>query len=89
MALNIKNAEVERLATEVAALAHETKTQAIRHALEDRKRKLTHESKDGSGTRLMAFMAREVWPNIPASERGRTLTKDEEEDLLGIGPNGV
>jgi antitoxin VapB len=37
MALNIKNPEVERLATEVALLARETKTEAIRRALEERK----------------------------------------------------
>ena len=40
MPLNIKNAEVERLASEVAALAHETKTEAIRRALLDRKQRL-------------------------------------------------
>ncbi len=40
MALNIKNARVERLATEVAQMARETKTEAIRRALEDRKARL-------------------------------------------------
>ena len=40
MALNIKNAEVERLAKEVAEMAHETKTEAIRRALEERKIRL-------------------------------------------------
>ncbi len=33
MGLNIENADVERLAAEVAALVHETKTEAIRRAL--------------------------------------------------------
>ena len=36
MALNIKNAEVESLAAEVAKLADETKTEAIRVALKER-----------------------------------------------------
>ena len=36
MALNIKNAEVESLAAEVAKLAHESKTEAIRIALKER-----------------------------------------------------
>jgi hypothetical protein len=40
MALNIKNAEVERLAAEVAGLANESKTEAIRRALADRKERL-------------------------------------------------
>ena len=35
MALNIKNENVERLATEVARIAGETKTEAIRRALEE------------------------------------------------------
>ena len=38
MALNIKNADVERLATEVARLTGESKTEAIRRALEERRR---------------------------------------------------
>ena len=40
MALNIKNSEVERLATEVAAMMGETKTEAIRRALLERRRRL-------------------------------------------------
>ena len=35
MALNIKNPDVERLVAEVARLTGETKTQAIRRAMED------------------------------------------------------
>ena len=41
VALTIKNAEVERLAAEVAALTGESKTQAIRVALEERRRRLS------------------------------------------------
>ena len=37
MALNIKNPEAEQLASEVAALTGETKTEAIRVALFERK----------------------------------------------------
>ena len=40
MALNIKNPEVEILAAEVARLAQETKTEAIRQALLERKARL-------------------------------------------------
>ncbi|MGD0436304.1 MAG: type II toxin-antitoxin system VapB family antitoxin, partial [Bryobacteraceae bacterium] len=40
MALNIKNIEVERLADEVARLTKETKTEAIRRALVERKARL-------------------------------------------------
>jgi antitoxin VapB len=40
MALNIKNVDVERLAGEVADLARETKTEAIRRALVERRARL-------------------------------------------------
>src|SRR6266446_5355278 len=40
MALNLKNAEVERLAAEVARLTGESKTEAIRRALDERRRRL-------------------------------------------------
>lgn len=90
MGLNIKNAAVEQLAEEVARLAHETKTEAIRKALEDRRLKLRlHAAPVTRGQRGTAFLEREVWPHLPAEELGRTLTKQEEEALLGIGPGGV
>jgi antitoxin VapB len=37
MALNLKNDEVERLAADVAAMTSESKTEAIRRALMERK----------------------------------------------------
>ena len=89
MALNIKNAEVERLATEVAHLARETKTEAIRRALEERKARLkVGPSREEKYRRAMEFLQREVWPNIPPEVRGKPLTKQEEEEILGIGPDG-
>ncbi|MBZ5674383.1 MAG: type II toxin-antitoxin system VapB family antitoxin [Acidobacteriia bacterium] len=89
MALNIKNAEVERLATEVAHLARETKTEAIRRALEERKARLkVGPSREEKYRRTMEYLQREVWPNIPPEDRGKVMTKQEEEEILGIGPNG-
>ena len=43
MALNIRNAETERLAQEVARLTGETKTQAVTKALRDRLARLRRE----------------------------------------------
>ena len=40
MALNIKNAEVERLVEEISRLTGESKTEAVRRALEERKGRL-------------------------------------------------
>lgn len=89
MALNIKNVEVVRLAAEVAAMAHETKTEAIRRALEERRQRLAIRRVDpGKAERLMRFLRTEVWPNVPPEVLGRTITKEEREEILGYGPGG-
>lgn len=91
MALNIKNPEVERLATEVAQLARETKTEAIRKALVERKARLAVRSKSTTEERvrqMTEYMQREVWPHILPEFRGKAITKQEREEILGIGPNG-
>jgi antitoxin VapB len=90
MALNIKNREVERLAADVAKLAGESKTQAIRRALEERKGRLALRvvRKDRRAD-LLRFLEREVWPAVPHRFRGRRLSRREENAILGYGPRGV
>jgi len=90
MALNIKNSAVERLAEEVARLSGESKTEAVRRALEERKAKLAYRVADGDrATRLRRFLETEVWPTIPARELGRRMSREEEEQILGYGREGV
>lgn len=90
MGLNIKNHEVERLAAEVADLAGETKTEAIRRALELRKSQLGLRGIAPSrAQRLRVFLERRVWPTVPASVSRRRLSKRAEERILGYGPKGV
>ena len=89
MGLNIKNAEVERLAAEVAGLAHETKTEAIRRALSDRKQRLL--VRKGGATkydRLRHLLQSRIWPDIPAGIRRRGISKRDREKILGYGPGG-
>jgi len=89
MALNIKNPEVERLAAEVARLARESKTEAIRRALLDRKQRLAiYRTEASRAQRLRAWLENEVWPSIPPEVFGRRITKEEEEEILGYGPEG-
>ncbi len=89
MALNIKNAEVERLAAEIARMTHETKTEAIRKALEDRKARLALRTGTGDRVqRIQECLEKEVWPHIPPEARGKTMTKREREEILGIGEHG-
>ena len=90
MALNIKNREVEKLAAEVATLARESKTEAIRRALLDRKQRLVlHRGAGSKPDQLLKWLQTEVWPSIPADVRGRPLTMQEKEEILGYGPDGV
>lgn len=90
MALNIKNAEVERLATEIARLTGESKTEAIRQALLDRRARLgqriTPKARRG---RLMSFLEREVWGRVPPDQVGHAPTREEREHILGYGVDGV
>ena len=61
MALTIRNKEVERLAEEVARLAGETKTEAVRKALEMRLRELQRKR---SFDRVIRFLEEEDHPEI-------------------------
>jgi antitoxin VapB len=89
MALNIKNAEVERLAAEAAELARESKTEAIRRALQDRVRRLKlRRGRPSSEDRIHALLAR-FQSEFPHGDFGRKLTKAEKEEILGYGPEGV
>lgn len=90
MALNIKDPETERLAAEAAALTGDSKTGAVRQAL----RELIDRRSAGCYAqrreeRLTRFLEEEIWSLLPADQLGRPLSKAEQEELLGIGPDGV
>ncbi|MEZ5291607.1 MAG: type II toxin-antitoxin system VapB family antitoxin [Vicinamibacterales bacterium] len=89
MALNLKNPEVERLAAEIARLTGESKTEAIRKALAERRRRLKGPGVDERRARLLRLLRTKVWPTIPKEQLGRRLSRDEEDALLGYGPDGV
>ena len=83
MALNIKNPEVERLASEVSALTGESKTQAIRKALEERKARLELTGQDKK-ERLQTFLETQVWPKVPDELRGKGVSQEEQDDILSV-----
>lgn len=90
MALNIKNPEVERLTAELAAVTGESKTETIRKALEERKRRLAFQVvRRQRGAEFLRYLEREVWPSLPPSLVGRRPTRAEEDEILGYGPEGV
>jgi antitoxin VapB len=90
VALNIKDPVAEKLVAEVAALTGESKTEAVRVALRERRERL---ALSGAGTekseRIRRFLEEEVWPTIPKRFRGKRVTKKERERILGYGPHGV
>ena len=78
MALNIKNSQVEDLATEIAGITGETKTEAIRRALEERKQRLSFQVvRESRSEELRSFLEREVWSVIRArsAERRTSSTR--------------
>jgi Uncharacterized protein conserved in bacteria len=90
MALNIKDPETERLATEVALLTGETKTRAINVALRERReRLLAARAATDRAERLTRFLTDEAWPQVPPEMLGRAPSKAEREQILGYGPEGV
>ena len=89
MALNSKNAEVDRLASEVASLARESKTEAVRKSLLERKAGLIAQVIPQKRSERAASVLSEFRTSLPAAARGKRLTRPEEDAILGFGPGGV
>jgi antitoxin VapB len=90
MALNIKDAEAERLAADVAALAGETKTRAVKVALQERRERLAlRVAEIDRGQELHRFLEEEAWPQVPPGVLGKPISRSEREEILGYGPEGV
>ncbi|MEM7802260.1 MAG: type II toxin-antitoxin system VapB family antitoxin [Chloroflexota bacterium] len=90
MALNIKNQMVEKLLDEVVSLTGESKTEAVRKALEERRQRLAYQRNlRNKNQYLLSFLEDEIWSNIPKTLLGKSISKEEEDILLGYGDDGV
>lgn len=90
MALNIKDSETIRLADELAALTGETKTRAVRTALEERRHRLARgTSTTERARRLTDLLEGEIWPQVSPEALGKPISRAKREALLGYGPAGV
>jgi antitoxin VapB len=90
MALNIKNPEVESLVAELSGVTGESKTEAIRQALLERRARLRFRvSENARGARIRRFLELEVWSRVPDDQLGAAPTKAEREEILGYGAPGV
>ena len=89
MALNIKNPDVERLVSQVAKLTGESKTDAVRQALVERKERLELRKRHALGESFLRYLEEEVWPLARKAGVGKRLSREEEDDILGYGKDGV
>ena len=90
MALNIKDAETERLAAEVAAMTGESKTRAVKVALRERRERLAFRvPRPERAADLLRFLREEVWAAVPRSVLGKRVSRKEREAFLGYGRDGV
>jgi len=90
MPLSIKNVEVEQLVAEVARLTGESKTEAVRRALKERRDRLAlREAVHDQGARIRRVLEDEIWPSIPTAVLGTTMTREQEEEILGFGDVGA
>ena len=90
MALNIKNQDVEKLLDEVVMMTGESKTEAVRRALLERRERLAlRQTHDKDEAYFLSFLQDEIWNQIPEDLLGKKLTAEEEDEILGYGELGV
>jgi hypothetical protein len=91
MALNFRDRETRKLATEIAALTGESEEQVVHQSLRERRDRIEAPAQS-SGRRprtmeeMLHFMETEIWPLIP-NRGGPPMTKAERAKLLGYGPD--
>lgn len=91
MAMNIKDPETERLIAELARRTGKSKTAVVREVMRKQLEQLDAEaeSADERFRRLHRFMEEEIWSQLPPEQLGKPITKEEREEILGFGPDGV
>jgi hypothetical protein len=68
----------------------ESKTRAVKVALEERKQRLALRiGRRDRAQELQRFLEQEVWPQVPRRVLGKRVTRREREAILGYGRQGV
>lgn len=96
MALSIENKETEALVAKIVSLTGESEAEAVRIATRERVERLELEAPrprrvDDPRRSPEAFrhwLETEIWPFIPRELLGRSISKAEREETLGLGPEG-
>lgn len=72
------------------SLTGESKTGAVRQALSERKQRLLlARSGMARGDRMVSLLEQRWWPRLAADVRRSALSKEQEEAILGYGPEGA
>ncbi len=89
MPLSIKDAETEKMATEIALRMGESKTEAIRKALHERRLRLVvPAAREERWARVQRLLREEIWPEVDRLHLKKT-SRREKERILGYGKAGV
>lgn len=92
MALITYDEDVDRLAAELAIRLNLPITAAVRLALQESLATLvTPNLESGIAAKLAyqtAYMQEHVWSKIPPEQRGRGISQQEQDEILGYGPEG-
>jgi hypothetical protein len=64
-----------------------SKSDIVREALSDHKAEADHNSARRVDE-FLDYLRSEVWRHVPDDVRGTRMTKEQREELLGIGPEG-
>lgn len=73
----------------MVALTGESKTEAVRKALLERKDRLSLQAAEPRAQRLLRFVEQDVWPQIPEHLLGQGISQEEQDEMLGFGPGGM
>lgn len=87
MGFHIDNPEFDRLVAEVARITGESEADAAMRALQERREKLREEHQVRV-QKAFKYLEEHVWPLIPDEMRGKPISQEEQDEILGYGPNG-
>lgn len=88
-------ARIEELAEELSRLTGESVAEAVEKALLERQKRVRKQAfaltpeQQKQFDDYLEFMQREIWSHIPDHLLGKSISKEEREEILGYGPDGV
>ena len=84
--------KTEQLAREVAEMTGESTDEAIRKALEARKLQLVpppEPEPEETVEDWIRLLEERIWPKVKPEFRGRTMSKEEMDEIVGYSPEGL